>query len=385
MKEVAKPYRNQRVTRPRQRSQQHLLEVSVRASKAREQRIRKVIGAVFKLSLFAAIVAGVWLGTREAVQRFFWDNPTFFLSDVRVATDGTLTREQILTSAGVQEGRNIFKTDLAGARSALDKLPQIQRVEIQRTLPNRLDINITERQPIAWVVETGVTDPTASDRSFLVDARGYVMKSRKILPEYYHMPTITGVEMENLVAGQKVTTIEMQSALDLLRLNPDVTRWQAVNIDLSKGYCLVVTDRNGAQITFGLDRIDAQLARLYRLLEYVQPLHQEIRTVNLFVERNTPVTFFEPPQPEEPAEVPAAGAAAEAAPLKAKNTVESTKAKSKSETKAVASSTPATKKTTTSSKPTSSKSASSKSSSKGRSSSTPAKKSVESLKKPFRM
>jgi cell division septal protein FtsQ len=374
VKEVAKPYRNQRVSRPQQRSQEHLLEVSVRASKAREQRLRKAIGFVFKLTLLVVLLAGAWLGAREAVQRFFWDNPTLFLTDIRVDTDGTLTRDQILSAAGVHEGRNIFKTDLAGARSALNKLPQIQRVEIQRTLPNRLDIGIIERQPIAWVVAPGDTDPSASDRSFLVDARGYVMKSRKLLPEYQYMPTISGVETENLVNGQKVTTIEMQAALDLLRLNPDVTRWRAVNIDLSKGYCLVVTDRNGAQITFGLDRIDAQIARLYRLLDYVQPTQQEIRTVNLFVERNTPVTFYEP-KPVVSEEEASPEKAVDAVP-KAKSTAEPSKEKPKLETKIVARSTPSTKKATVPSK---------SSSSRTKSSSAPARKSVESLKKPFRM
>ena len=379
MKEVAKPYRNQRVSRPSHRSQQHLLEVSIRASKAREQRIRKVIGVAFKLMVLAGLLAGTWLGGREATQRFFWDNPSFFLTDIRVDGFVTLTREQILTAAGVQEGRNIFCTDLAQARSQLDKLPQVERVEIQRTLPNRLDITITERLPIAWVAAPGDLDPSTSDRSFLMDARGYVMKSRKILPEYQLLPIIQGVETENLVAGQKVTSLELQAALDLLRLNADSTRWQVRSIDLSKGYCLVVTDRNRGEITFNLDRIDAQLARLYRLLDHIQPTQQEIRTVNLFVERNTPVTFYEPPQPEPPVEQ--AESVAASAPESKASSSEETTAKAKPETK---------KKVTTSGSASSSKKSpttSSKSSSaKEKTSRTPAKKSsVESLKKPFRM
>ncbi len=57
---------------------------------------------------------------------------------------------------------------------------------------------------------------------------------------------------------------------------------------------MVVTDRTHAQITFGLDDIDKQLTKLNRLLEYLEPQHREIQTVNLIVERNIPVTFFEP-------------------------------------------------------------------------------------------
>jgi hypothetical protein len=76
------------------------------------------------------------------------------------------------------------------------------------------------------------------------------------------------------------------------------------NIDLSKGYCLIVTDQRHAKITFGLDRLDAQLSRLYRCFDRAAQDHKELQTVNLLVERNIPVTFFDP-------EAEAAAAAAE--------------------------------------------------------------------------
>jgi len=111
----------------------------------------------------------------------------------------------------------------------------------------------------------------------------------------------------------------VQAALDLIRLNADSTRWQVRNIDVSKGYCLAVTDRSRALITFGLDNLDKQLTRLYRLLDVIEPTHKEIQTVNLFIERNIPVTFVEPvaeetvppapglPDPSKPGDKPGVG------------------------------------------------------------------------------
>ncbi len=317
MKQAAKPYRNQRVSRPRQRRQQQLLEVSVRASKAREQRVRQAIGTTFKVLLLSALLAGAGVGGRRAIQTFFWENDAFYLTDVRFSSDGTLTREQVIQIAGLQMQRNIMLTDLAGARTALDKLPQVERVEVHRNLPNRIDIAIQERRPIAWVASEGNVDPSTLDQAYLVDARGYVIKSRKVRLEYLHLPIISGVETENIVAGQKVSTAEMKAALELLRLNADSTRWQIRSVDLRKGYCLVVTDRNRAEVTFGLDRVEGQLTRLYRLLEHLQrPEHDrgELRTVNLLVERNTPVTFHEP-EPIEPPASPAEAAGRVAEPV----------------------------------------------------------------------
>jgi cell division protein FtsQ len=290
--------RNQRVTSTRQRKQQHLLEVSVRRDKARQQRNRAVLGFICRTILVAALLGGAVVGGKEALRRFLWENPDYFLTDVRVTTDGALTREQILSAAQIVEGRNIFTIDLGKAREALDQLPQVERVEIQRVLPDRLTISVIERRPIAWVTAKAEDDPITSEKAFLIDARGVVMRTKTMLPEFLHLPIISGVEVENLAAGQKVRTYEMQSALELIRLNADSTRFQARNVDVAKGYCLVVTDQKHAKITFGLDRVDQQLERLNRLLDTIEPTHRELQTVNLLVERNVPVTFSEPAELE---------------------------------------------------------------------------------------
>ena len=326
--------------------------------------------------LVAGVIAGIWIGGREGLQRYFWHNPALFLTEFNAESDGTLTKAQIMTTAGVRKGENIFLTDLAAARQALDKLPQVERVDIQRTLPNRIDITITERQPIAWVVSKNDIDPTASEHAFLADARGFVMKSRKLLPTYYHLPIISGVETENLVAGQKVTTMEVQAALQLLQLNADSTRWQVRNIDVTKGYCLEVTDRNRALVTFGLDKIDGQLTRLYRLLDYLQNQEpkQDIRTVNLFLERNVPVTFVEPVEPDPI--TPETTDAEARVDSKSKPPTETAVVAKKVETKASATPTPSSRRAGTST--------SAKSKEKASTSSTK-KPSTTVVKKPFRM
>jgi hypothetical protein len=124
------------------------------------------------------------------------------------------------------------------------------------------------------------------------------MTSRKRRLDFIHLPMISGVVLEDFCAGQKANTLEIQAALELIRLNADSTRWQIRSIDVSKGYCLLVTDRARARVTFGLDEIDRQLTRFYRILDYIEPSHREIQTVNLLVERNTPVTFVDESQPE---------------------------------------------------------------------------------------
>jgi hypothetical protein len=61
---------------------------------------------------------------------------------------------------------------------------------------------------------------------------------------------------------------------------------------------MIVTDERHARITFPLDNIEAQLDRLALLLANVDASKREIQTVNLLVQRNVPVTFVPPPEPD---------------------------------------------------------------------------------------
>jgi cell division septal protein FtsQ len=301
--------RNQRLSSTRMRKQQHLLEVTVRADKARTMRQRAIAAFILKTILLVGLCAGGWIGGKEGMRRYVWENPDFALTDIRVTTDGALLREQILSAGGVREGVNIFKVKTKAIRSEIDKLPQVEHAEIEIIRPNRLDITIIERRPIAWVTSRADENPTASDQAWLIDARGVVMKTKRMLEEYYHLPHISGVVAEDFWPGQRVVTSEMQAALEIVRVNADNVRWQARNLDLHKGYCVIVTDQNHAKITFGLDDVSGQLDRLFRYLERADAEKKEIQTVNLIVKKNTPVTFQQP-APEDgdptPPQAPAA-------------------------------------------------------------------------------
>lgn len=295
MSRARKRARNQRGSNWRQRRRQHLLDVKVRSRSATQQRNRRILVFVSKLALVLVIVIGVSLGVREGARRFFFENPDYRLTNIEVQTDGTLQRDQILKTAGLREGENIFAVNLGRAHDRLQELPQVDDVQVVRQLPGEIDIQIVERKPVAWVTgEKEIIDPFATDGAFLVDARGVLMKEKKLLPEYLGLPLILGCSSESLDAGKVVESPEAKAALELLRLSTRSfmqTRFQIREIDLSKGYCLVVTDKNRTRVTFGFDDLETQLQRLEKFLVYSDDTKQELATVNLLVQRNIPVTF----------------------------------------------------------------------------------------------
>jgi cell division septal protein FtsQ len=275
-----------------------LLDVKVRSRSATQHRNRRILVVVSKTVLALALCFGLYLGGRLAVKRFFFDNPDYRLTTIDVQTDGSLQREQILRAADLQEGENIFRVSLSDVHDRLQQLPQVDEVQVVRKLPAEIDIRLIERRPIAWITsDKDMSDPFSSEAAFLVDARGVLMKEKKLLPEYLGLPLISGCTSESLEPGKIVESYEAKAALELLRMSTRSfmqTRFQIRQIDLSKGYCLSVTDKNRTQVTFGFENLDLQLQRLEQFLVYCDDSKQELATVNLLVQRNIPVTFSKP-------------------------------------------------------------------------------------------
>ncbi|RFC45384.1 MAG: Cell division septal protein FtsQ [Verrucomicrobia bacterium] len=298
---------NRRIKRAGAKRQQSLLEVTARPDKEQRRQSRRKVGAAFKVVLLITLASAVVFGSKFALKRLVWENPTYALDDIRVTTDGLLTRAQILEIMEVQDGRNIFTVDLAKARKALDLLPQVERVDLRRVLPSRIDVRISERQPIAWVAPSADTELGLDGKAFLVDTRGYVMRTRKILPEHLALPILTGVVMEDVAPGQKLPTAEAFSAVELIKLSADDLRWQPRVVDVSKGYCLLVTDQRKAKVTFGFDNIEGQLSRLRQIIDYVEPTQREFQSVNLMLERSVPIVFAPAPVVPAPETKPVKG------------------------------------------------------------------------------
>ena len=291
--------RNRRVSNVRRRRQQHVLDVKVRSRRVTQHRIRRALVVLSRVVLVAGLCSAVYVGAREAARRLFFENRDYQLKTIELQTDGTLQREQVLKVADLREGENIFSVNLGRVHDRIQQLPQVDEVQVVRKLPTEIDIHVVERKPVAWITsDKEISDPFVSDAAFLVDARGVLMREKKLLPEYLGLPLILGCSSESLEAGKVVESLEAKTALELLRLGTRSfmqMHFQIREIDLSKSYCLLVTDKNRTRVTFGLNDLETQLQRLEQFLVYCDDSKQELETVNLVVQRNIPVTFATPP------------------------------------------------------------------------------------------
>jgi len=75
--------------------------------------------------------------------------------------------EAITEKFSADMGRSVVRVPLTERREALESLPWVEQADVQRVLPNRIRVEITERTPVAFL-------RTGSDLA-LVDAQGVIL------------------------------------------------------------------------------------------------------------------------------------------------------------------------------------------------------------------
>jgi len=280
----------------------HYLNVKMRAKTAQRKR-QRLVGQFCALTLIVAVSCGlIWFGLNKALDKFFFSNPAYNLCELELELDGIMTNEDLLAETGIQTGDNIFRIDIAGIDHKLREIPMVADVSIERIMPDRIEINLTRRIPVAWVSKSSdssaVYDPTSMT---LVDDSGFLMKPRILQQEYHQLPIIYGVKVEKIQEGSLLEGDDLKNALTLLREARDQEKSLLVirSLNISKGYCIdALTDQN-ARVKFASGDFPTQLMKLQRLLEHCRDTGREIESVNLMVAKNTPVKFVmaAPPEP----------------------------------------------------------------------------------------
>ena len=103
--------------------------------------------------------------------------------NIDVAGMQNVTKAQIMEVMGADIGRNIFFIPLSQQKAQLEQIPWVESASVMRFVPNRLQVEIHERTPVAFA--------RVGPRIFLVDAGGTLME----LPQKhkYSFPVILGM------------------------------------------------------------------------------------------------------------------------------------------------------------------------------------------------
>jgi cell division protein FtsQ len=276
---------------PRKRS---ILNVKVRAATARKKRQRLLtIASAWTIGI-ALFATAAWFGVSKTLDRFFYSNPSYNLSELTVELDGIMTGEDLVAITGIKPGDNVFNIDLAEAGAKLRAIPMVQDACLERFLPDRIKITLVSRRPVAWAASReSVVAPYDPSAMLLADDSGFLMKPMLIRQEHHQLPVIHGLDESQLRSGHPVENTDFSAALMLLRQLRLETRplVSIRSIDISKGYCLDALTADGCLVKFSPVDFPPQLEKLERLLEHCRDTGRSLESVNLMVARNTPVVF----------------------------------------------------------------------------------------------
>jgi len=105
--------------------------------------------------------------------------------DIEVIGTHNVPHTQVMEVLGGDIGRNIFFIPLTERKAQLEKIPWVESASVMRFVPNRLQVEIHERTPIAFA--------RLGSRIWLIDAGGTLMELPGAGKQKYSFPVIVGM------------------------------------------------------------------------------------------------------------------------------------------------------------------------------------------------
>lgn len=146
---------------------------------------KKAWKGYLRFALAAVLLAGI-AGVLFSVGEFLLTSPALALaspSQVDLAGNHFVSRPSVLEIFSPDRGRSVLRVPLAERRAQIEALPWVERATVRRALPNRIEVEIVERTPIAFLRD-------GSDL-FLVDKQGVILD--RPLEADFHFPVVTGI------------------------------------------------------------------------------------------------------------------------------------------------------------------------------------------------
>jgi cell division protein FtsQ len=155
----------------------------------------------------AAVTAGVFAG------RFLLYSPQVLLlkpEQIQLTGNHVVGREAVLDKFYHDRGLSVLRVPLDTRRRAIEELPWVESASVQRILPNRIRVELTERTPVAFL-------RNGTELS-LIDAHGVILDRPR--GEELQFPVVSGIS-ESMARDERdrrmQTYQEFMKNIDLVR------------------------------------------------------------------------------------------------------------------------------------------------------------------------
>ena len=190
----------------------------------KKQRKRNKLIKRIKLLLKILVLVGIIAGTVV----FATCSPIFNIADIEVLNNNRLSSETIISLSGISKEQNIFSFISARVSDNIKQNAYIEDVKIKRIIPNKVQIEVQEREPKFSI-------PVLGEFAY-INTQGYILE---ITQNELKLPVIYGINTpeDQIQVGSRVNEEDLGSLETILRImsvmNDNSLSDKVTNIDIS--------------------------------------------------------------------------------------------------------------------------------------------------------
>jgi cell division protein FtsQ len=173
---------------------------------ARNIRKKKAADAPERMSLsqYLSSFSGPIVFFLVVVTTIFVMSIFFRITNIQVEGNVHYTDEEIIRAIDIEEGDNLFFFDRFSALSRVfAKLPYVEEVTVERSLPNKITITVTESQALAYII--------LGDEMWTVDHNCKIL-GKATDDELSGLIAVEGFNPGTLLIGEPLTTADGNTA-----------------------------------------------------------------------------------------------------------------------------------------------------------------------------
>lgn len=163
--------------KPGLRGARNWASAQMRAASHTQKGFVRLVASIVAILIFVVFL-GLWLGgfmpnVRQATGDFTRDRMMsmgFVIERVDVMGEGRLHEADVRKALGVYAGDYLFGVDMEGAQARVESLSWVDRAIIRRLWPDRIVVQIIERQPYALWQDEGVVQVVDVSGEVITDA-----------------------------------------------------------------------------------------------------------------------------------------------------------------------------------------------------------------------
>jgi cell division protein FtsQ len=212
----------------------------------------------------ALVAAGWWLLTSSR----------FAVKTVEVRGAQHLSPDRIRQAAQIPPGRSVFLLDPRAIARGVEALPDVERADVIRELPDRVTVVVEERRPFTLV---------HAGRLHWIDESGHVLgrETQAVTPP---APVISGLTETELLSMKVAPSGKARDAIRLIRAllrSGSALAAEISEIDVGSAEGPVLYTGGGIEVRLGADEWEERLARLEAVLAQKAAREGGIRMVDL--------------------------------------------------------------------------------------------------------